>query len=158
MLPAPYHEALCAARRQRPRPQAHGTSASVQSKHGQYLKQNSSSNTKSHRPSAEASSAGTRHSYPLQTWCSLHRKRAAVRLLSKTKPGHLLRFHRALQNGVNLATAYKKLLKNHSSFASVILKGNNCIHYIKVVTKYIRRDYDPLTKSSETAAGGIKEL
>lgn len=80
------------------------------------------------------------------------------RLLSKTKPRHLLRSHRALQNRVKLATAYKKLLKNHSSFASAILKGNNCIHYIKVVTKYIRRDYDPLTKSSETAAGGIKEL
>lgn len=38
----------------------------------------------------------------------------------------------------------------------MILNGSYDIH--RAVTKYIRRDYDPLRKSSNTAAEGVKVL
>lgn len=44
----------------------------------------------------------------------------------------------------------QKTIKNHPSFAPVILTGSYDTH--EVVTKYIRRDYDPLRKSCDTAA------
>lgn len=57
-----------------------------------------------------------------------------------------------------LTAIYKKIkryiyIKNHTSFASAIRKGNNYIHCIKVVTKYVRKDYAPLSESSEVGRG-----
>lgn len=82
----------------------------------------------------------------LQHACSHHHHRgSSMLLMNVSEYGQLTAIYKKIKRYI--------YIKNHTSFASAIRKGNNYIHCIKVVTKYVRKDYAPLSESSEVGRG-----